>query len=219
MAKDLCIVLNNGSLNSVVTTALAAQKYRPILLYVETHSQPPAGMRAAYDQQVAHFKPYREHTLSMRFLQTVEPSGSSSALAADPRHTGLLAPQLTRLLPLVATAVPFAAHYQAAAIYMGLRVGPGGDDLARATEYVQVCNELIQLPCGMSDVELLTPLLELEPWQVVDVGFQVDAPLERGWSCLEQTPDPCGICRGCRQREAAFTQAAKPDPLRPARKP
>ena len=32
MAKDLALVLNNGSLNSAVTTALAARRFRTILI-------------------------------------------------------------------------------------------------------------------------------------------------------------------------------------------
>ena len=35
MAKDLAIVLNNGSLNSAVAAALANQKYRLIMLHSE----------------------------------------------------------------------------------------------------------------------------------------------------------------------------------------
>ena len=218
MAKDLAIVLNNGSLNSAVATALAAQKFRPIMVMVETTPDSATRMRAAYDQQVAHFKPYREHTLGMSFLQSVQTQGPGAALAADPRQSGLLAPQLLNVLPVISAAVPVAAHYQAAAIYVGMRIGSAADDLAQATEYIQILNELIQLPCGLSELEIVAPLLELEPWQVVDVGYQVAAPLDRGWSCMEETPEPCGVCRGCRQREAAFTQAGKPDPLRVTRK-
>ena len=47
MAKDLAIVLNNGSINSAVTTALASQKYRPIMLYAEVAPQ-PFGSRQAH---------------------------------------------------------------------------------------------------------------------------------------------------------------------------
>jgi 7-cyano-7-deazaguanine synthase in queuosine biosynthesis len=230
MAKDLAIILNNGGVNSAVTTALAAQKYRPILLYAETAQAEGTRARAAYDQQVAHFKPYREHTLSMPFLAAVEghrpgpgsaaPSSSASAATADPRQQAPLGPQMIELLPLVATAIRFAAHYQAAAVYLGLRVGPRGDELSQATEYVQVWNELVQMPCGQSELELATPLLELEPWQVVDLGFQVAAPFERTWSCVAEGErgEPCWACRGCRTRESAFQQAAKPDPLRTARR-
>ena len=216
MAKDLAIILNSGSLNSAVITALAAQKYRPIMIYAETSAEPASRAHAAYDQQVAHFKPYREHTLSMPFLSSLH--ATADAQSVDPRQTGLLPPQMLHLLPLVSSAVPFAAHYQAAAIYVGLRVGTSSDDLAQATEYIQILNELLQLPCRMSDLEVMTPLLELEPWQVVDVGFQVGAPFERAWSCMEESTDPCGACRGCRDREQAFIQAGKPDPVRVARK-
>jgi 7-cyano-7-deazaguanine synthase len=219
MAKDLAIVLSSGSINSAVATALAAQRYRLILLHAET-GQGGTRLRAAYDQQVAHFKPYREHSLPMPFLATVqEPKSSAAAMASDPRsQVANLGPQMLDLLPLIAPAVRFATFYQAAAVYLGLRVGGSGDELAAATEYTQIWNELIQMPCGAKELEVITPLLELEPWQVVDVAFQVNAPLEKTWSCLEEGSDPCWACGGCRARERAFQQAGKVDPLRIVRK-
>jgi hypothetical protein len=218
MAKDLAIILNNGSVNSAVVTALAMQKYRPILLHAEVSPQPGSRVRAAYDLQVAHFKPYREHSLSMPFMATVQLPGQQATAANDPRQPAALGGQMLDLLPLIAAGVRFAAHYQAAAVYLGLRIGPHPEDLAQATEYVQIWNELTNLPCGQADLEIMTPLLELEPWQVVDVGFQVNTPFDRTWSCVEESSEPCWACRGCRNREAAFAQAGKPDPLRVIRK-
>jgi 7-cyano-7-deazaguanine synthase in queuosine biosynthesis len=218
MAKDLAIVLNNGSINSAVVTALAAQKYRPIMLHVEANQQPGSRVRAAYDMQVAHFKPYREHTLPMPYLTTFLPSRAASTSISDPRAGITLSSQIVDLLPLLSAAVQFGVHYQAAAIYLGLRTGIQPDELAQATEYIQIWNEIIQMPCGQADLEVATPLLELEPWQVVDVGFQVNAPFDRTWSCAEDSSEPCWACRGCRIREAAFVQAGKPDPMRAVRK-
>lgn len=214
MAKDLAIVLNSGSLNAAVVTAIAAQKYRPIMVYAELTPNASSRAHAAYDQQVGHFRPYREHTIGMQFLSSLQPRGESQALAADPRQSAMLSPRLVELAPLICAAVPFAAYYQAAAIYTGLRIGSNPDDLAQATEYIQILNELIQLPCGQGELEVVAPLLELESWQVVDVGCQVNAPLELGWSCLEESTEPCWACTGCRLRDAAFQQAGKPDPLR-----
>jgi 7-cyano-7-deazaguanine synthase len=226
MAKDLAIVLNSGSINSIVVTALAAQRFRPVMLHA-LKSSPlgdmddiPSRARVAFDQQVSHFKPYREHTLSMPYLSLLNvPANKQSSMSpADMRQQGPLAPQMLELLPLLSAAARFASHYQAAAIYLGLRVGTNVDELAQATEYVQVWSELVQLPCGMPEVEVSAPLLELEPWQVVDLGFQVNAPMDRTWSCANDGGEPCGACRGCRSREAAFQQAAKPDPIRTAKK-
>jgi 7-cyano-7-deazaguanine synthase len=154
----------------------------------------------------------------MTFLEALEPRDAASALAIDPRQPGLLSPRLLRLLPILSVAVPFAVHHQAAAIYSGVRVGQGMDELAQGMEYTQILNELVQLPCRQADLEMIAPLLELEPWQVVDVGHQVSAPMDRAWSCLEEGAEPCGGCRGCRQREAAFQQAGKADPTRAVRR-
>ena len=217
MPKDLAIVLNNGGINSVVATALAAQRHRLVLLHAEAAPQAAPRARAAYDQQVAHFKPYREHPLAMPFLAAPTPAAPVPG-AADPRQAFTLATQLTGLLPLMATAAHFAAHYGAVAVFVGLRVGQNADDLAQATEYLQIWNELLQLPCAKPELLFEAPLLELEPWQVVDVGFQAAAPYERAWSCAGDGPDPCWACPGCRAREAAFQQAAKPDPLRGVRR-
>src|SRR5215212_11694780 len=105
MAKDLALVLNNGSLNSAVTTALAAQRFRTILVYGEIVPA-AARARAAYEQQVAHFKPYREHLLPMPYLSTL--AAPADTQAADPRQSGILAPQLLALLPIIAAAASFA---------------------------------------------------------------------------------------------------------------
>lgn len=218
MAKDFALILNNGSINSAVATALAVQKYRPILLFAEAAPSPGSRMRMAYDQQVQHYKPYREHTLAMPFLTTLASDERRGATAADPRQLSPRGPQMLELLPLIAATVRFAAHYQAGAVFLGLRVGTQADELAQATEYVQVWNELIQMPCDQPELELQTPLMELEPWQVVDLGFQVAAPFDRTWSCVEDASEPCWACRGCRAREAAFQQAGKSDPLRSTRR-
>src|SRR4051812_13316678 len=191
MAKDLALVLNNGSVNSAVATALAAQKHRPILLYAEAVTNPGSRSRMAYDQQVAHFKPYREHTLQMPFLTALAVDERRGATAADPRQHSPRGPQMLELLPLLAAAVRFAAHYQAAAIFVALRVGTNADELAQATEYVQVWNELVQMPCDQPELDVQAPLLELDPWQVIDLGFQVAAPFEKTWSCAEDAGEPC----------------------------
>jgi 7-cyano-7-deazaguanine synthase len=121
------------------------------------------------------------------------------------------APDFLNLLPLLGYAGRLAAVYQASALYIGMRAGSQGDELAAATEYLQIFSELLQISCELRELEIAAPLLELEAWQVVDLGFNVSAPLERTWSCQDTGTEACWACRGCRAREAAFQQAGKPD--------
>lgn len=216
MAKDLAIVLNNGSVNSAVATSIAAQKYRPIMVYGDIHPhETPLRRKAAYDLQVAHFKPFREHTIAMQFLAVSrDKAHGAMTTSTDPRVAAPVLPTLRDLTALLGAAVSLATAYEASAIYVGLVVGPLTDDLAQATEFLQVWNEMIQLTLGRPELDVIAPLLELEPWQVIDLGYQVGAPLEKTWNCADEHGEPCGSCRGCRTRDAAFMQAAKPDPLK-----
>jgi 7-cyano-7-deazaguanine synthase len=213
MAKDLALILNSGGINSAVVTALAVQKYRPIIVYADAAGKTKERCRAAVDQQVAFFKPYREYSLTLPV--SIAGPFQQSSTSADPRQASSIAPELLQLLPLLAVGVRLAVQHEAARIYLGTRIGPKTDELAQATEFFQIWNEMIQLPCGQTEMEIETPLLELEPWQVVDLGFQVAAPLDKTRSCDEESAEPCWSCSGCRARQAAFEQAAKPDPLRP----
>src|SRR5882724_3430467 len=171
MAKELAIVLNNGSVNSAVTTALAAQRFRLVMLHVVTgadHDEDARDTatrtRVAFDQQTAHYKPYREHVLEMPFLSQLQAPGGpkKSAEATETKQQSRLGQQLLEMLPVMAAASRFAAHYQAVSIHLGLRVGPAADELAQATEFIQVWQELLQLPCGVSELDVIAPLIEMD---------------------------------------------------------
>ena len=206
MPKDLAIVCSSGSLESLVAAGLAAQKYRLVLVHGVMHARENRRLRQAYELQVQHFKPLREHTIDLTALEAID-----VRRAGDHRPGADTANRLLELFPMLSIASRFAAHYQAASIVMGLRTGPRGADLARATEFGQVMSELIQMPCGMLDCELQLPIVDLEDWQVADLAVQLQLPLDKSWSCDEDIPQPCGICAGCRRRDAAFVRAGRPD--------
>ena len=130
MAKDLAIVLNNGSLNSAVATALAAQKHRPILVHVDKGGSSSSGeennLPRRFRTAGGAIQPYREHSIDLPYLSALKvsvaqklPDIGSAAAAAD--RDGIAGHEL---LPIMAAAARFAANYQAPAIYFGLRVGP-----------------------------------------------------------------------------------------------
>jgi 7-cyano-7-deazaguanine synthase len=61
-------------------------------------------------------------------------------------------------------------------------------------------------------VRLEAPLLDLHPFEVVQLGQHLGAPLELTWSCHQNEP-ACGSCPGCRSRAAAFAGAGMSDPI------
>ena len=68
------------------------QRYRAIMVFADISRPDQPRTRAAYDQQVAHFKPYREHTVPMTFA--VEHAGRNPAPPWPTAAKAPLAPQM-----------------------------------------------------------------------------------------------------------------------------
>jgi Queuosine biosynthesis protein QueC len=212
MPRELAIALTDASLGATVATALAHQKYRLVLVQIDQSFVSEPKRAAMLEQQAAFFKPYRHHVLKHDTL--VKPGKREANQVIDPRSHDDLGQRLTQLLPVIARGIEAAAHYDASSIHLGLSVGMSDSGLPRSVEHLQIWNELVQASCGKSNMEIHAPLLELDPWQIVDLATQVEAPLQLSWDCEMNQTDPCGTCGGCRWRDAAFGRAAKPDPLR-----
>ncbi len=61
-------------------------------------------------------------------------------------------------------------------------------------------------------VRLETPLIDLQPFEVIKLSRRFEVPLACTWSC-HSSPPPCGACPGCKTRSAAFAKTGLIDPL------
>lgn len=62
-------------------------------------------------------------------------------------------------------------------------------------------------------IEVETPIIHLSKAEIVRMGTELKAPLERTWSCYQGGPLPCGRCDSCILRTKGFQEAGLPDPL------
>jgi 7-cyano-7-deazaguanine synthase len=79
-------------------------------------------------------------------------------------------------------------------------------------------NELIVLGTQMGvdghAARIVNPLISYTKLDVLRLALTLKVPLELTWSCYEDVEIPCGKCRGCRNRLAAFKHLGKTDLLR-----
>ena len=62
-------------------------------------------------------------------------------------------------------------------------------------------------------MEIETPIISLSKAGIVRMGMDLDAPLDRTWSCYLDGSEPCGGCDSCVLRARGFAQAGYRDPL------
>jgi 7-cyano-7-deazaguanine synthase len=62
-------------------------------------------------------------------------------------------------------------------------------------------------------IRIETPIIHMSKADIVRMGLELKAPLERTWSCYQAGELPCGTCDSCVLRARGFAQAGCPDPL------
>jgi len=61
-------------------------------------------------------------------------------------------------------------------------------------------------------IEIRTPLIALGKAAIVRLAVELQAPLDRTWSCYGPGPAPCGRCDSCTLRAKGFAEAGVRDP-------
>jgi 7-cyano-7-deazaguanine synthase len=62
-------------------------------------------------------------------------------------------------------------------------------------------------------IEIVTPVIGMRKWEIIQRGIGLGAPLDRTWSCYQFEDEACGSCDSCRLRLKAFVEAGVTDPI------
>ena len=124
---------------------------------------------------------------------------SMKATVVPNRNMIMLSIAIGRAIALEFDAVAYGAHAGDHAIYPDCR-----EEFAAA---VSLCGLL----CDWRPIKLLRPFVYMTKGQIVQLGFKLQVPLERTWSCYEGGVFHCGKCGTCNERKAAFKEAGLVD--------
>lgn len=209
MAK-LTVVLTSGGLDSAVATALARQDGPVAMLHLDYGQQAAGNEKAAFRALCEHFRPAHQKIASLgdwKELCTsplLRPRGDiEDAATVGERLAGSFVPMLSAAM--LAAGAAWAYTLAAERVVWGLSLPNPGNypdrvDAVRLIAWQLACR---CLPEGRSPT-IDAPLAQYRKTAVVELGRQLDVPLEVTWSCLRGGEQPCGQCIGCVTREAAL---------------
>jgi 7-cyano-7-deazaguanine synthase len=85
-------------------------------------------------------------------------------------------------------------------------------------EFYDKINELMRVASKVGtkykvEMRIETPLLYKGKKEIVELGTELNAPLEWTWSCYKGEDVPCGKCDSCLLRAKGFEEAGIEDPL------
>jgi 7-cyano-7-deazaguanine synthase len=220
--KPLAVVLLSGGMDSCVTAAIAAIRYRLALLHSSYGQRTETRELRAFEQIARHFQPEHRLHIEQRYMTWIGGSALTDASIEVPDADRVAAQH--GQIPI--TYVPFRnAHFLAAAVSWAEVLGAekvfigaveqdssGYPDCRPA--YYQAFERLIDLGTRPETrIAIETPLIGRSKAEIVRQGVALGAPLELTWSCYRSSQLACGVCDSCVLRRRAFEQAGVPDPI------
>lgn len=114
----------------------------------------------------------------------------------------------------LSVAVSWAEAMGAGAIYIGAVAEDSSGYPDCRPEYYRVFQQLIRVGTRPeTQIEIVTPVIELKKSEIIRRGLELGAPLQLTWSCYQNEDLACGACDSCLLRLRAFAEAGVPDPI------
>jgi 7-cyano-7-deazaguanine synthase len=218
MADVQAIVLLSGGMDSCVCATLAAKRKRTAAIHVSYGQRTEARERKAFELICDHLR--ITHRLAIRndVLRSIGGSALTDLNIQVPEseHIGVEIPVTYvpfRNAHLLSAAVSWAEVIDAREIYIGAveQDSSGYPDCRPA--YYRAFNEVIKTGTREGNIEIITPLIGMRKFEIVQLGLELGAPLDLTWSCYSRENRACGVCDSCVLRLRAFQEAGAEDPI------
>ncbi|MGH9772122.1 MAG: 7-cyano-7-deazaguanine synthase QueC [Candidatus Acidiferrales bacterium] len=220
--KPKAVVLLSGGMDSCVTAAIANQTHRLALLHASYGQRTERRERRAFEEIADFYGPRERMVVRFDALSQVGGSALTDGNIAVPERGEALASEAG--IPV--SYVPFRnAHFLSAAVSWAEVIGANAVFIGAVAEdssgypdcrpeYYRAFQTLIREGTRpATHIEIATPVIAMKKSEIVRRGAELDAPLDRTWSCYQFEDEACAVCDSCRLRLRAFAEAGLRDPI------
>lgn len=219
MVSDLAIILVSGGMDSLVTAAIAAEKYELAFLHLNYGQRTEKRELMAFNDIADHYNVSKRLVVNIDYL--VKIGGSSltdkniQVSKADLNYNGIP----TSYVPfrngnILSIAASWAEVIGAKKIFIGaVEEDSSGYPDCREVFY-EAFNKVIKLGTK-PDTEIIieTPVIHKKKSEIIKLGAELNAPFGLSWSCYVNEDKACGVCDSCALRLKGFEEAGLADPI------
>lgn len=217
--KPLAVVCVSGGMDSCVSAALTAERFRLAFLHGNYGQRTEAKELACFQALAEHFGAEARLVVDFTALRAV--GGSSLTDRSIPVREGTPVDGVvpTSYVPfrnahLLSAAASWAEVLGAEAIVVGAVWEDSSGYPDCRPEFYAAFEKAIDLGTRDSTrIRIETPVIGLTKAQIVARGASLGVPFERTWSCYKDEDVACGACESCVLRRKGFAEAGVVDPI------
>jgi 7-cyano-7-deazaguanine synthase len=215
--KEKAVVLVSGGMDSCVAAAVANQEFKLCFLHIN-YGQRTEKKELEMFHKLADFYNVEEK-LIINFEHLNKIGGSALTDNNIDVPTGLSENGVPvtyvpfRNANLLSAAVSWAEVINAKKIFIGAVAEDSAGYPDCRKEFYDAFNQVIKTGTKLGDIEIVTPIIDLNKTEIVKLGNKLNAPFEYTWSCYVNNDKACGKCDSCLRRLNAFKNAGVTDPI------
>ncbi len=215
--KEKAVVLVSGGMDSCVAAAVANQEFTPCFLHIN-YGQRTEKKELEMFHKLADFYDVEEKLIiSFEHLNKIGGSALTDNNIDVPTGLSENGVPVTyvpfRNANLLSAAVSWAEVINAKKIFIGAVAEDSAGYPDCRKEFYDAFNQVIKTGTKLGDIEIVTPIIDLNKTEIVKLGNKLNAPFEYTWSCYVNNDKACGKCDSCLRRLNAFKNAGMTDPI------
>jgi 7-cyano-7-deazaguanine synthase len=221
------VVLLSGGMDSCVCAAVARERHGAsniALLHASYGQRTQERERRAFTAIADFYKIQHRLIVQLDHFRTIGGSALTDENIAVPENDPTSPAAHGSTIPVtyvpfrnahfLSVAVSWAEAIGASAIYIGAVAEDSSGYPDCRPEYYRAFQEVIRVGTRPeTQIEILTPVINLKKSEIIRRGSELGAPLHLTWSCYQSEDVACGDCDSCQLRLKAFTEARLQDPI------
>lgn len=224
MAKPKAISVLSGGLDSTVTTAFCRDKY-DVHVLTFNYGQRSAKMEIQSAKAICKELGLEYTLIELPWLKDL----GRSALTSNEEVPHLKINQLDnkeicdetarrvwvpgRNVVFTAIAISFAEAWGAVKIIVGWDFEEAATFPDNSKEFLNSFNKTLEVG-SLYDIEIEAPLISMTKKDIVELGAEINAPVDLTYSCYMGEEEHCGVCESCMRRRRAFIAAGISDKVK-----
>jgi 7-cyano-7-deazaguanine synthase len=223
--KDLAVVAVSGGMDSCVTAAIANQKYQLAFAHINYGQRTEKREQKAFNDIADFFEVKDRLVIDYNHLSKI--GGSSltdkniEVAKADLRNKEIPTSYVPfRNANILSACVSWAEVLNAKAVFIGAVYEDSSGYPDCRPEFFSTFEKMVRLGTKPeTKIKIETPVIHLSKSEIIEKGFELNAPLHLTWSCYQNEDKACGVCDSCALRLRGFEQAGYIDPIKYKTKP
>lgn len=208
MMNKKAIILLSGGLDSVVSLAIAREKYDVVKALFFNYGQRPFEKERSSCEKICNYFDIELEVIELDWYSKISQGSALNKNNSDSNNKSYWMPNRNGLFLNIAGA--YADALNCKYVIIGANAEEAKTYSDNSKDFINEMTKLFETSTK-NKIEVLAPLVEINKNDIIKKAIEYNAPLDLIWSCYYNGEKHCGCCPSCNFLKKALIENNKQD--------